>query len=379
MGKCRLCSNDTQKNNRLDDRHFREKVLDIICMWIDVNSRNKSKDVCDSCSKIVEKFYLFKRKCRSIQPGHKEQEQDPPENVAPIPEHIANGDFKVVAENIDVSQREDSSTEEANSEDEYFRSLPPLKNRKKYPFKKSTKPPELDENGERIVKARPWKRKFKEALNLPPEEYRQYVLTKKGNRKPVVVCELCGKTLECQRIDGHRNRHLGLQPYECELCGEKFNCKHNLKGHFRRNHVAGQECACPICGKVFASRSSQQSHTKSVHAERNYPCTLCPLKFLSKSHLTNHLKIHNQTRDFKCELCGKGFYCKSVWNIHMRTHSGEAPYRCSVCDAAYVHRNMYVAHMKKNHPGVQLMQLSGRKGYKESLLKKGMGEQLTTG
>lgn len=85
-----------------------------------------------------------------------------------------------------------------------------------------------------------------------------------------------------------------------------------------------------------------------------------------------HLKIHNQTRDFKCALCGKGFYCKSVWNIHMRTHSGETPYRCSVCDAAFVHRNMYVAHMKKNHPNEPLMYLSGKKAFKESLLKKGV-------
>ncbi|XP_062563092.1 oocyte zinc finger protein XlCOF28-like isoform X2 [Armigeres subalbatus] len=378
MGKCRLCSKDTPKNNRLDARPFREKVLDVICMWIDVNNRRLSKDVCDPCFKIVDKFYTFKRKCRTIQSGPKEPEQVLPEKEVPIPENIVNGDFKVVAESIDVSKGEDASAEEMNSEDEYFRSLPPLKKRKKYPFKKSNKPPELDENGKRIIKARPWNRKFKEAINLPPDEYRQYVMNKKIAQKPGVVCELCGKTIDCRRIDGHRNRHLGLEPYECELCGDKFNCKHNLRSHHRRNHVAGQECTCPICGKVFACRPSLQSHTKSVHGERNFPCTLCPLRFNNKSTLTYHLKIHNQTRDFKCELCGKGFYCKSVWNIHMRTHSGEAPYRCSVCEAAYVHRNMYVAHMKKNHPGVPLMQLSGKKGFKESLLKKGIavGDQL---
>lgn len=372
MGSCRLCSRDSPKNKRLDDRPFREKVLDIICMWIDVNDRHLSKDVCDPCFNTVEKFYLFKRKCRSFQAGAKEQEVDPPEQNPPVPESILNGEFQVIAENLQVAKENGSSADEANSEDEYFRSLPPLKKKKKYPYKKSSKAPVLDENGERVIKPRPWSRKFKEAVDLPPQEYREYVISKTLPKKQTVVCELCGRSIDCRRMDGHRNRHLGLEPYVCDLCGDKFNCKYNLKTHHRRNHVQGEECTCAVCGKVFASRPSLQSHTKSVHGERKFACTMCPLRFNNKSTLAYHLKIHNQTRDFKCALCGKGFYCKSVWNIHMRTHSGETPYRCSVCDAAFVHRNMYVAHMKKNHPNEPLMYLSGKKGFKESLLKKGV-------
>ncbi|KXJ68065.1 hypothetical protein RP20_CCG006115 [Aedes albopictus] len=369
MGSCRLCSGESPKNKRLDDRPFREKVLDIICMWIDVDDRHLSMDVCDSCFDIVEKFYLFKRKCRLFQT--KDREVNPPEEKTSIPEAVLNGEFEVIAENLKVPN-EDSSEEENNSEDEYFKSLPPLKKKKKYPYKKSTKPPVLNENGERVIVPRPWARKFKEAVDLPPQEYREYVQTKKPPKKQSVVCEICGRTVDCCRIDGHRNRHLGLEPYECQICGDKFNCKYNLKSHHRRNHVEGQECPCSVCGKVFGSRPAMVSHMKNVHGERKYACTLCPLKFHNKTTLAYHLRIHNQTRDFKCPECGKGFYCKSVWNIHMRTHSGEAPYRCSVCEAAYVHRNMYVAHMKKNHPGVPLMVLSGKRAMKEALLKKGV-------
>ncbi|XP_029731535.2 zinc finger protein 62 homolog isoform X1 [Aedes albopictus] len=373
MGSCRLCSGESPNNKRLDDRPFREKILNIVCMWIDVNDRRLSKDVCDSCFDIVEKFYLFKQKFRLSHIKSREPNVEPPEEKPSIPEAVLKGEFEVVAENIKVPREDDSSAEvEVNSEDEYFKSLPPLKKKKKYPYKKSTKPPVLDENGERVIIARPWSRKFKEAADMPPQEYREYVLNKTANKRQTIVCEQCGRSIDCRRMDGHRNRHLGLEPYECEICGDKFNCKYNLKSHHRRNHVEGQECPCSVCGKVFGSRPAMVAHTKSVHGERKHACTLCPLKFLNKTTLAYHLRIHNQTRDFKCPECGKGFYCKSVWNIHMRTHSGEAPYRCSVCEAAYVHRNMYVAHMKKNHPGVPLMVLSGKRAMKEALLKKGV-------
>ncbi|XP_065083708.1 zinc finger protein 62 homolog [Ochlerotatus camptorhynchus] len=370
MGVCRLCTKSSLANGRLADRFFREKVLDIICMWVDVNDARQSKDVCDSCFNLVEKFYSFKRDCRSFQLASKEQISSSDKKSTP------NEACPLVIKFVDPAKVEKASKEEyaeVDSEDEFFRNLPPLKKpKKKYVTRKSPKPPKVDVNGERIVVPRPWRRKFKEAIDLPPDEYRQYVQGKTNPKKPTVVCELCGRTIDICRIDGHRNRHMGLEPYECDVCGDKFNCKYNLRTHHRRNHVKGEECTCSTCGKLFISRLALQSHMKSVHAERKFACSLCPLKFGNRSTLNYHLKIHNQTRDFKCPLCGKAFYCKSVWNIHMRTHSGEAPYRCSVCSAAYVHRNMYVAHMNKNHPGEPLMYLSGKKSFKESLLNKGV-------
>ncbi|XP_058460856.1 zinc finger protein 510-like [Malaya genurostris] len=242
--------------------------------------------------------------------------------------------------------------------------------KRKGPKKAHKQKPKSVVEGPRVVIPRPWRRKFKEAAELSSEEYRQYVAQNTNHKQTIVICELCGRSVNINRMDGHRNRHLGLQPYECETCGDKFNCKLNLRIHWRRNHVQGEEVKCNVCGKLFVSKIALHSHEKYVHSERKHQCTLCPLKFFTRYALSRHMKIHNQTRDFKCPLCSRAFYCKSVWNIHMRTHSGETPYQCSVCSMAYVHRNMYVAHMQKNHPGQPLMYLSRKKSFKDSMMKK---------
>ncbi|XP_053688876.1 zinc finger protein 37-like [Sabethes cyaneus] len=386
MAICRLCAKDCTANNRLEERNFREKVVDIICMWIDINTDTRV-DTCDACEELVERFYAFKSECRSVQLRLKNKPRIVRKDLKErcLPNSYSNkSKLKTKPDRPDsieenahpVSSSETDPEIDSPSRKPWFPleepELPPLPKPKK-PKKVYRPKPKTTVEGPRTVVPRPWRRKFKEAIDMPPEQYREYVLQKSNAKKQTLVCEICGRNIDIIRMDGHKNRHLGLQPYECADCGDKFNCKLNLRGHWRRNHVVDEEAACETCGKVFKNKLQVKSHMKS-HAERKFQCPLCPLKCSNKFTLNYHLKIHNQTRDFKCELCGKAFYCKSVWNIHMRTHSGEAPYKCDVegCRKAFVHRNLYVAHMNKNHPGRPLMYLSGKKGYKDSMMKKAL-------
>ncbi|XP_058826974.1 zinc finger protein 2-like [Topomyia yanbarensis] len=311
MAICRLCTKSCPSNDRLTERAFREKVLNVICLWMETSDESLPNDVCVSCDNLVDQFHAFKRSCRSVQLDFKNGSitipRKPPELVPEekkltvTAEEIERrkkrgrprknrGDIQnstIVKQSTPDTQEipAESVKEDSPSRKPWFSldepMLPP-EPKPKCPKKVYKLKPKPAIEGSREVVPRPWRRKFKEAAELPPEEYRQYVAQNSVRKKASAVCELCGKTMDIVRMDGHKNRHLGLQPYECETCGDKFNCKLNLRIHWRRNHVQGEETACTICGKIFPSKIAAHSHMKCVHAERKLQCTLCPLKFFTK-------------------------------------------------------------------------------------------------
>ncbi|KAL9702293.1 hypothetical protein quinque_005811 [Culex quinquefasciatus] len=374
MVMCRLCGKDSPKNDILKkDRHFQEKANDVICMWLITNKDSLPNDVCDPCQTQVEQCYTFKHACRSTQQGFKSGAIALPKPPAPL---VDCSD--IVQQTLDLitslapPRKRGRPPKENRQPPAETASVRVVKMRRKNGHRLM---PYQDENGNRLLVPRPWARKYKEAAYMSTEQYRKYAtrMDVKARPKKTIVCDECGKEIPETRIDGHRNRHLGLTPYECEKCGDKFHCKMNRRNHELRNHVVGEKRSCETCGKEFTSNMTYKQHVRVVHGERRYACTICPLKMASKTALTTHLKMHNQTRDFKCAECGKKFYAKSVLNIHMRTHSGERPYRCSVegCGGeGFVHRNMYVFHMERNHPGEPLMYLEAKGRIKESWRKK---------
>ncbi|XP_055621863.1 zinc finger protein-like [Toxorhynchites rutilus septentrionalis] len=333
MSICRLCMKSCPKNGVLGNRFFREKVSDVICMWVEIDDDCLSRDVCESCHGQIGEFYNFKQQCRAFQLKFKER-------MAKI------------------------STETSNKPDKQNHVSGDIDNRNALDHSCSKKKESSNKNNHNDKERAKVKRDNMHVEKTTPK--------KPLGKKSSCVCELCGRAIYISRMEGHKNRHLGLEPYECDVCGDKFSCKYNMRLHWRRNHVQDEQSTCEICGKNFVSRMALKSHLNGVHCERKLQCTMCDVKFHTRYARNAHLKIHNQKRDFKCPLCRKAFYCKSVWNIHMRTHSGEAPYKCDTCSKAFVHRNMYVTHMQKNHPGHPLMYLDGRISFKNTIMNRAL-------
>lgn len=208
-------------------------------------------DVCGTCHKRVDEFYSFKQQCRSFQLAFKN-------GSVPISSDALNNSEKVFPDSGDIVNH-DASTNPCSKESKSSTENDSPSTKKVKTMKRKL------ENEKKHV------RKYTEAVIMETQ--------KPTSKRTTCVCELCGRKLYISRMDGHKNRHLGLEPYECHDCGDTFSCKYNLRLHWRRNHVRDEQSTCEICGKTFVSKMALRSHLIGVHGDRKFQCTMCAFKF----------------------------------------------------------------------------------------------------
>ena len=88
--------------------------------------------------------------------------------------------------------------------------------------------------------------------------------------------------------------HIGKKDFNCEVCGEKFTLKGNLKQHML-------------------------THTKV----KAHECDICKKKFTYKSHLVEHFRVHLGEKPFVCAKCGKWFTQAAGRYKNIKTHHKE--------------------------------------------------------
>ncbi|XP_061509564.1 zinc finger protein 776 [Anopheles gambiae] len=148
---------------------------------------------------------------------------------------------------------------------------------------------------------------------------------KQTYRKQLVECAICHKKLPKTRLDGHRNVHLGLRPWNCERgCEQRFHCKQLLLHHYRNVHNGEAHC-CDVCGKVLRSKRSLGYHMKDSHGEKTHPCSFCGQLFVSNARLNQHLKYHRGERMYPCEQCKKSFFSNNDLKKHLASHDSLRP------------------------------------------------------
>ncbi|XP_055542040.1 gastrula zinc finger protein XlCGF8.2DB-like isoform X2 [Wyeomyia smithii] len=330
-------------------------------------------DVCSKCERSILDFYLFKERSRQILRHstkftnkvqfRNEQHSTIQENSQQ--ESVIKSLVDNYKETVDALEKLDPSVdpivEVSNSKKKQTTNLENKNQSKSKRGQYRRIPPEV-RLAEKLRPKRKIQRKTEEEKAMSPTEYKRYYYSTHIAGKYNGTCELCGKRIATDRMEGHMNGHKGLKPYVCDICGLRSNCKLNMRAHMARNHGEDQRIPCTMCDKVFRCQQILKAHMRGTHDEKKETCPLCGLKSANKHALARHLRIHTQTRDYVCPQCGKAFYCQSVLNIHLRTHTGETPYICSICTKGFVHRRMYVIHMKALHPGEPLMTLNKHAG-----------------
>lgn len=164
------------------------------------------------------------------------------------------------------------------------------------------------------------------------------------------TCDTCGKSVERNRMEGHRNRHLDVRPYICgvESCGMAFHCKISLRLHTKSRHGT-EQLHCDLCGKSYTSRKALYHHKKESHAEKHYACEECGLVFVSNARLNRHKVTHTDQREFKCPHCPKEFYRSNNLKVHLRSHTKEKPFGCLSCDKAFGYQRLLREHVNRHH------------------------------
>ncbi|XP_050092180.1 zinc finger protein 595-like [Anopheles aquasalis] len=301
---CRLCMADCRLDESCSDDKIRDKVLECLNISLNLNDGDLPSCICSLCAGKVEDFYQFRRKCWVVQESIVELIR---KHYSEVPEMSPEQETDVNDSDMDEQEEDVAETEANVTSMDVFIELAPNRS---------------GDSGQR---------------NRPLQNAKEECLT-------------CGKLVERVRMDGHRNRHLGLEPYQClqSGCTASFACKVALRLHRNNLHSEGQY-PCSLCDRVFTSKKKYYDHKMNVHSGKCFSCDICGARFSTNIKLNRHTVIHSSERPFACQLCPKAFYRNSNLKVHMRSHTKEKPFICPVCSKPFGYSRLVKQHLMRVH------------------------------
>lgn len=92
-------------------------------------------------------------------------------------------------------------------------------------------------------------------------------------------CDICGKMLEKSRLEAHKNQHLGIKPYNCDVqnCDRQFYSQYLIAAH-KRMHHSKNSYQCSQCENTYSLQKSLYNHEQK-HKEPRYDCEICGRKY----------------------------------------------------------------------------------------------------
>ncbi|XP_065083722.1 zinc finger protein 454-like [Ochlerotatus camptorhynchus] len=156
---------------------------------------------------------------------------------------------------------------------------------------------------------------------IPKPTFRLVTKRVKYDHEKKTECSICGEKIHDSRMEGHQNKHKGLQPYKCMhgCVNVSFHSRQVQLYHYRNMHSA-QQYECDICDKLFQSRKKLYDHKRVAHTSRTKVCSICGKAFLTPSALKDHMNYHNPNRErkFPCPV-HKNWRMK----LHMKIHDND--------------------------------------------------------
>ena len=201
-----------------------------------------------------------------------------------------------------------------------------------------------------------------------------------------VVCDLCGKMVNSNKLKAHKNMHMldknthmldktikcefegcnkyfrtkqelkrheqtHEMKYMCNMCGHTTNRQIYLQNHIQLVHQKKSfEVKCTLCDLVFVDHSRMIKHRNLVHYPDKYRCSECQKSFATKTLLTRHMAVHDAEGQFECDVCGRKLKKPEALKEHMRIHTGERPFACPYCDFKAISSGVLCRHKQKDHP-----------------------------
>ncbi|XP_065346164.1 zinc finger protein 660-like isoform X1 [Cloeon dipterum] len=193
---------------------------------------------------------------------------------------------------------------------------------------------------------------------------------------PKIYCH-CGKSFERRtHLIRHRNQHLGVHRYKCEMCQRGFHYKFMLRSHMythgpdsdkpfecdecRKRYITKSalvshkvskhappkaRVTCEICGNTFSHPNCLYTHKRTVHGDqRHFVCHVCGKTMSTLGNLKGHLETHKESCNIQCEFCGKRFKTRMRLVRHMEYHNAVV-HECSICRKKYQTRGSLRAHL----------------------------------
>ena len=115
-----------------------------------------------------------------------------------------------------------------------------------------------------------------------------------------VQCPECHKKLKQKSYRSHLRTHLGFKQFRCELCGDRFTRKNDVKRHMKLIHEKPRNFQCEQCEKYFLSEDNLRTHQEK-HS-RELKCRKCDHLFGKKAYYDNHIKYLHPEGGPDCSL-----------------------------------------------------------------------------
>jgi prophage antirepressor-like protein len=130
-----------------------------------------------------------------------------------------------------------------------------------------------------------------------------------------------------------------LKRHELKHADANTKCPHceytNLYQTILNNHIK-THLFCPFynCDYKTTNKTRYDTH-RNMHLEiKPFNCEICKKSFSQKPVLENHKRIHFGIKPYRCDFlnCEKKFTDLSGFKRHKRIHTGEHPYSCTYSD-----------------------------------------------
>ncbi|XP_058121249.1 zinc finger protein 347-like [Anopheles ziemanni] len=139
------------------------------------------------------------------------------------------------------------------------------------------------------------------------------------------TCHICNRAFGKEdSLKTHLAQHLGKN-HRCILCGKAF-----ARGSFLRKHLqnhdspeSARKYECSICLKRFIARSHLSDHERIHTDKRPYKCNVCGDCFRQKQQLKIHSYQHFG-KPFRCNECNEGYGSRSRLQAHVEKHYRKA-------------------------------------------------------
>ncbi|XP_062563933.1 zinc finger protein 239-like isoform X2 [Armigeres subalbatus] len=164
-------------------------------------------------------------------------------------------------------------------------------------------------------------------------------------------CNICGKGfLKQSNLTSHLRTHADQKTFRCNICKQAtFKSKKALLDH-RNRHLGLKPFECDQCGKQFTNQYLLEQHEKVVHTGVRFSCPQCDKTFTCKSYLKVHQRIHQNVRPFTCEVCNRGHVTRRDLEVHMTLHTGVKRFVCDVCGKDFARLNALTFHRRIHEP-----------------------------
>ena len=104
----------------------------------------------------------------------------------------------------------------------------------------------------------------------------------------LVQCPECNKRLKQKSYRSHLRTHLGFKQFRCELCGDRFTRKNDVKRHMKLIHEKPRNFQCEECEKYFLTEDNLRTHQEK-HS-RELKCRKCHHMFGKAAYYSDHIK-----------------------------------------------------------------------------------------